>query len=134
MLSPKKTKFRKQHKGRLKGVCSRGNRIIFGKFAIQALEPAWVTSGQIEAGRRTITRIARRGIKVWIRLFPDKPITKKSADTRMGSGKGDPKFWVAVVKPGRLLYEMGGVPENVARKAAQIVAYKMCMRTRFLKT
>nr|ANZ53671.1 ribosomal protein L16 [Gnetum parvifolium]ANZ53737.1 ribosomal protein L16 [Gnetum parvifolium]ANZ53803.1 ribosomal protein L16 [Gnetum parvifolium] len=133
MLSPKKTKYRKQHRGRLKGACSRGNRISFGKFAIQALEPAWITSGQIEAGRRAITRSARRGIKIWIRIFPDKPITKKPADTRMGSGKGDPKFWVAVVKPGRMLYEMGRISEPAARKAAKNVAYKMCLHTRFVK-
>ena len=117
----------------MKGTCSRGNRISFGKFAIQALEPTWITSGQIEAGRRAITRTARRGVKIWIRIFPDKPITKKPADTRMGSGKGDPKSWVAVVKTGRVLYEMGGIPEPVARKAAQNVAYKMCLHTRFLK-
>lgn len=131
--NPKKTKFRKQHRGRIKGKSHRGNQIFFGKFAIQALEPAWVTAGQIEAGRRTITRTARRGIKIWIRIFPDKPITKKPADTRMGSGKGDTLFWVAVVKPGRILYEMGEVSETVARRAAQIVAYKMRIRTQFLR-
>nr|YP_009722137.1 ribosomal protein L16 [Araucaria bidwillii]ATL59005.1 ribosomal protein L16 [Araucaria angustifolia]ATL59088.1 ribosomal protein L16 [Araucaria bidwillii] len=133
MLS-KKTKFRHQHRGRMKGVSYRGNRICFGRFALQALEPAWITSGQIEAGRRAITRYARRGVKIWIRIFPDKPITMRSAETRMGSGKpkGAPKYWVSVVRPGRILYEIGGVSETVARAAFQIVAYKMPIHTQFI--
>lgn len=117
MLSPKRTKFRKQHRGRMKGISTRGNSICFGKFALQALEPAWITSRQIEAGRRAITRYARRGGKLWIRIFPDKPITMRPAETRMGSGKGSPEYWVSVVKPGRILYEISGIPETVARAA-----------------
>nr|YP_010881468.1 ribosomal protein L16 [Pellia epiphylla]WIA67421.1 ribosomal protein L16 [Pellia epiphylla var. borealis]WIA67506.1 ribosomal protein L16 [Pellia epiphylla var. borealis]WIA67944.1 ribosomal protein L16 [Pellia epiphylla]WIA68029.1 ribosomal protein L16 [Pellia epiphylla]WIA68115.1 ribosomal protein L16 [Pellia epiphylla] len=129
MLSPKRTKFRKQHRGNLKGIATRGNSIRFGKFALQALEPAWVTSRQIEAGRRAITRYARRGGKLWIRVFPDKPITLRPAETRMGSGKGSPEYWVAVVKPGKILYEMGGISENIARAAMRIAAHKMPIRT-----
>nr|YP_009388053.1 ribosomal protein L16 [Taxus baccata]YP_009576038.1 ribosomal protein L16 [Taxus wallichiana]YP_009578372.1 ribosomal protein L16 [Taxus contorta]YP_009578454.1 ribosomal protein L16 [Taxus cuspidata]YP_009578536.1 ribosomal protein L16 [Taxus canadensis]YP_009578782.1 ribosomal protein L16 [Taxus brevifolia]WET57669.1 ribosomal protein L16 [Taxus sp. 'Mandiya type']ALK00972.1 ribosomal protein L16 [Taxus baccata]QBK32997.1 ribosomal protein L16 [Taxus contorta]QBK33243.1 ribosomal prot len=134
MLSPKRTKFRHQHKGRMKGVASRGNCICFGRFALQALEPAWITSGQIETGRRTITRFARRGVKIWIRIFPDKPIRRRPAEIRMGSGKakGTPKYWVSVVRPGRILYEISGVSETIARRAFQIVAYKMPIHTQFL--
>nr|YP_010881553.1 ribosomal protein L16 [Pellia neesiana]WIA68631.1 ribosomal protein L16 [Pellia neesiana]WIA68717.1 ribosomal protein L16 [Pellia neesiana]WIA68803.1 ribosomal protein L16 [Pellia neesiana] len=132
MLSPKRTKFRKQHRGNLKGIATRGNSIHFGKFALQALEPAWITSRQIEAGRRAITRYARRGGKLWIRVFPDKPITVRPAETRMGSGKGSPEYWVAVVKPGKILYEMGGISENIARAAMRIAAHKMPIRTDFL--
>nr|UPV72446.1 50S ribosomal protein L16 [Cephalotaxus sp. JW-2022a]UPV72528.1 50S ribosomal protein L16 [Cephalotaxus sp. JW-2022a] len=134
MLSPKRTKFRHQHRGRMKGVSSRGNRICFGRFALQALEPVWITSGQIEAGRRAITRYARRGAKIWIRIFPDKPIRIRPAEIRMGSGKakGSPKYWVSVVRPGRILYEIGGVSETIARKAFQIVAYKMPIHTQFI--
>nr|YP_009559547.1 ribosomal protein L16 [Diphasiastrum digitatum]AZU95344.1 ribosomal protein L16 [Diphasiastrum digitatum] len=132
MLSPKRTKFRKQHRGRLRGVSTRGNRICFGRFALQALEPAWITSRQIEAGRRAITRYARRGGKIWIRIFPDKPITMRPAETRMGSGKGSPEYWVSVVKPGRILYEISGVPETIARAAMGIAAYKMPIRTQII--
>nr|QBX00522.1 ribosomal protein L16 [Pelargonium karooicum] len=132
MLSPKKTKFRKEHRGRMKGRSSRGSRISFGKYALQALEPAWLTSRQIEAGRRAMTRNVRRGGKIWVRIFPDKPVTVKATQTRMGSGKGSPEYWVAVVKPGRILYEMGGVAENIARKAIQIAASKMPIRTQFI--
>nr|YP_010292919.1 50S ribosomal protein L16 [Dapsilanthus disjunctus]ULQ65112.1 50S ribosomal protein L16 [Dapsilanthus disjunctus]ULQ65200.1 50S ribosomal protein L16 [Dapsilanthus disjunctus] len=132
MLSPKRTRFRKQHRGRMKGICSRGNRICFGRYALQALEPAWITAKQIEAGRRAMTRYARRGGKIWIRIFPDKPVTARSAETRMGSGKGDPKYWVSVVKPGRILYEMSGVSESVARAAISIAARKMPIQTQFL--
>nr|QQP17292.1 ribosomal protein L16 [Selaginella exaltata] len=132
MLSPVRTRFRKQHRGRMKGISARGNRICFGRFALKALEPAWVTSRQIEAGRRAITRHARRGGKIWIRVFPDKPVTMRPAETRMGSGKGPPEYWVSVVKPGRVLYEMGGVPEHVAKAAMRIAAYKMPVRTKFL--
>nr|QBX00487.1 ribosomal protein L16 [Pelargonium carnosum]QBX00524.1 ribosomal protein L16 [Pelargonium klinghardtense]QBX00525.1 ribosomal protein L16 [Pelargonium laxum]QBX00546.1 ribosomal protein L16 [Pelargonium paniculatum] len=132
MLSPKKTKFRKQHRGRMKGRSSAGSRISFGKYALQALEPAWLTSRQIEAGRRAMTRNVRRGGKIWVRIFPDKPVTVKPTQTRMGSGKGSPEYWVAVVKPGRILYEMGGVAENIARKAIEIAASKMPIRTQFI--
>nr|YP_010712815.1 ribosomal protein L16 [Corydalis raddeana]UGO88953.1 ribosomal protein L16 [Corydalis pauciovulata]WDA93560.1 ribosomal protein L16 [Corydalis raddeana] len=132
MLSPKKTRFRKQHRGRMRGVSSRGNRICFGRYALQALEPAWITSRQIEAGRRALTRYARRGGKVWVRIFPDKPVTIRPTETRMGSGKGSPEYWVSVVKPGRILYEMVGVSEKVAREAISIAASKMPIRTQFL--
>nr|YP_010474217.1 ribosomal protein L16 [Corydalis borii]UVH68430.1 ribosomal protein L16 [Corydalis borii] len=132
MLSPKRTRFRKHHRGRMRGVSSRGNRICFGKYALQALEPAWITSRQIEAGRRAMTRYARRGGKVWVRIFPDKPVTIRPTETRMGSGKGSPEYWVSVVKPGRILYEMVGVSEKVAREAISIAASKMPIRTQFL--
>nr|YP_009891973.1 ribosomal protein L16 [Arabis verna]QKK38346.1 ribosomal protein L16 [Arabis verna] len=132
MLSPKRTRFRKQHRGRLKGISSRGNRICFGRYALQTLEPAWITSRQIEAGRRAMTRNVRRGGKIWVRIFPDKPVTVRPAETRMGSGKGSPEYWVAVVKPGKILYEMGGVPENIARKAIAIAASKMPIKTQFI--
>nr|QKI33032.1 50S ribosomal protein L16 [Circaeaster agrestis]QKI33797.1 50S ribosomal protein L16 [Circaeaster agrestis] len=133
MLSPKRTKFRKQHRGRMKGISSRGNDICFGGYALQALEPAWITAKQIEAGRRGMTRYARRGGKIWIRIFPDKPVTVRPTETRMGSGKGSPEFWVSVVKPGRILYEMGGVSEIVAREAFSIAASKMPIRTQFIR-
>nr|AUT83735.1 ribosomal protein L16 [Geranium pyrenaicum] len=132
MLSPKRTKFRKEHRGRMRGIASKGSRISFGRYALQALEPAWITSRQIEAGRRAITRNVRRGGKIWVRLFPDKPVTVRSTETRMGSGKGSPEYWVAVVKPGRILYEMGGVTENIARKAISIAGSKMPIRTQFI--
>nr|UCU57529.1 ribosomal protein L16 [Hypericum ascyron] len=132
MLSPKKTRFCRHHRGRMKGISYRGNHICFGKYALQALEPAWITSRQIEAGRRAMTRNARRGGKIWVRIFPDKPVTIRTTETRMGSGKGDPKYWVAVVKPGKILYEMGGVRENIARKAIEIAASKMPIRTQFI--
>nr|YP_010273063.1 ribosomal protein L16 [Parnassia tenella]YP_010319975.1 ribosomal protein L16 [Parnassia qinghaiensis]YP_010456596.1 50S ribosomal protein L16 [Parnassia degeensis]UJJ82668.1 ribosomal protein L16 [Parnassia qinghaiensis]UJJ83372.1 ribosomal protein L16 [Parnassia tenella]UUA66101.1 50S ribosomal protein L16 [Parnassia tenella]UUA67722.1 50S ribosomal protein L16 [Parnassia degeensis] len=132
MLSPKRTKFRKQHRGRMKGISCRGNNISFGRYALQALEPAWITSRQIEAGRRAMTRHVRRGGKIWVRIFPDKPVTVRPAETRMGSGKGSPEYWVAVVKPGRILYEMGGVGENIAQKAISIAASKMPIRTQFI--
>src|SRR5512141_3246797 len=108
MLSPRRTKFRKQQRGRMKGMATSGNEINFGDFALQALEPSWITARQIEASRRAMTRYIRRGGKIWIRIFPDKPITMRPAETRMGSGKGSPEFWVAVIKPGRILFEMGG--------------------------
>jgi large subunit ribosomal protein L16 len=132
MLSPKRTKFRKQQRGRMKGKALRGNTVAFGDFALQALEPCWITSRQIEAGRRAMTRYARRGGKLWIRVFPDKPVTMRAADTRMGSGKGSPEYWVAVVKPGKILYEMRGVSETVARAAMRIASYKMPIKTQFL--
>nr|YP_009764777.1 ribosomal protein L16 [Acrocarpus fraxinifolius]QIS95054.1 ribosomal protein L16 [Acrocarpus fraxinifolius] len=132
MLSPKRTRFRKQHRGRMKGICYRGNHICFGRYALQALEPTWITSRQIEAGRRAMSRNARRGGKIWVRIFPDKPVTVRPTETRMGSGKGSPEYWVAVVKPGKILYEMGGVTENIARKAIAIAASKMPIRTQFI--
>nr|ATL62490.1 ribosomal protein L16 [Coptosapelta flavescens] len=132
MLSPKRTRFRKQHRGRMKGIAYRGNHICFGKYALKSLEPAWITSRQIEAGRRAMTRNVRRGGKIWVRIFPDKPVTVRPAETRMGSGKGSPEYWVAVVKPGRILYEMGGVTENIARRAISIAASKMPIRTQFI--
>nr|YP_010760411.1 ribosomal protein L16 [Cuscuta micrantha]WEY30350.1 ribosomal protein L16 [Cuscuta micrantha] len=132
MLSPKRTRFRKQHRGRMKGLSSRGNHICFGKYGLQALEPAWITSRQIEAGRRAMTRNARRGGKIWVRIFPDKPVTIRPAETRMGSGKGSPEFWVSVVKPGRIIYEMDGVTKTIAKRAIAIAASKMPIRTQFL--
>nr|YP_009437594.1 ribosomal protein L16 [Primulina liboensis]ATG27919.1 ribosomal protein L16 [Primulina brachytricha var. magnibracteata]ATG28095.1 ribosomal protein L16 [Primulina liboensis] len=118
----------------MKGMSYRGNRICFGKYALQALEPAWITSRQIEAGRRAMTRNARRGGKIWVRIFPDKPITIRPAETRMGSGKGSPEYWVAVVKSGRILYEIGGVTENIAKRAILTAASKMPIRTQFISS
>ena len=132
MLMPKKTKFRKQHRGRMNGKATRGEEISFGQYALQALEPAWITSRQIEAGRIAMTRHVRRGGKVWIRIFPDKPVSKKPAETRMGKGKGGPEFWVVVVKPGRILYEMDGVEESVAREAMRLASHKLPIATRFV--
>lgn len=132
MLSPKRTKFRKPHRGNLRGIASKGNTLVYGEYALQALEPAWITSRQIEAGRRTITRTAKRGGKVYIRIFPHKSISARPAETRMGSGKGSPDYWVAVVKPGRILYEIKGVPTNVAQKALQLASAKMPVKTRIL--
>jgi large subunit ribosomal protein L16 len=132
MLMPRKTKFRKQHRGRRTGQASRGSTISFGQYALQALEPAWITSRHIEAGRIAMTRHVRRGGNVWIRIFPDKPVSKKPAETRMGKGKGGPEFWVAVVKPGRILYEMDGVAEDVAREAMRLASHKLPIATRFL--
>ena len=132
MLSPKRTKYRKPHRGRLTGKAMRGNKIAFGDFALQALEPGWITSRQIEAGRRAMSRYARRGGKLWIRVFPDKSITARAAETRMGAGKGAPDYWVAVVKPGKILYEMRGVSEAVARSSMRIAAYKMPVKTKFI--
>jgi large subunit ribosomal protein L16 len=132
MLSPKRTKYRRHHRGRLNGKATRGNKIAFGDFALQALEPCWITSRQIESGRRVLTRYVRRGGKLWIRIFPDKPVTMRPAGTRMGSGKGAPEYWVAVVQPGKILYELKGVSEVVARQALRIAAYKMPVKTKFL--
>lgn len=132
MLSPKRTKFRRPHRGNFKGTATRGNKISFGDYALQALEPGWLTSRQIEAGRRVMTRYVRRTGKLWIRIFPDKPITIRPAETRMGSGKGSPDYWVAVIQPGKILYEINGVPESVAREALKIASYKMPVKTKFL--
>jgi len=132
MLSPKRLKFRKHHRGNLKGKATRGNTIAFGEFGLQALEPCWITSRQIESGRRVLTRYVKRGGKLWIRVFPDKPVTMRAAGSRMGSGKGAPEYWVAVVHPGRILYEIKGVSEAIARQALRIAAYKMPVKTKFL--
>jgi large subunit ribosomal protein L16 len=132
MLSPKRTKFRKQQRGRMRGLATRGSEVNFGEFALQALEPAWITSRQIEASRRAMTRYIRRGGKIWIRIFPDKPVTMRPAETRMGSGKGSPEFWVAVIKPGRILFEIAGVSEEVAREAMRLAAFKLPIKTKFV--
>nr|NP_053917.1 ribosomal protein L16 [Porphyra purpurea]P51307.1 RecName: Full=Large ribosomal subunit protein uL16c; AltName: Full=50S ribosomal protein L16, chloroplastic [Porphyra purpurea]AAC08193.1 50S ribosomal protein L16 [Porphyra purpurea] len=132
MLSPKKTKFRKQHRGRMKGSASKGNTIAFGDYALQATEPVWLTSRQIEATRRTITRYVRRGGKLWIRVFPDKPVTARPAETRMGSGKGAPEYWVAVIKPGHILFEITGVPQKTAQQAMKLASYKLPIKTKFI--
>jgi large subunit ribosomal protein L16 len=132
MLSPKRTKYRKHHRGNLKGRATRGNTIAFGDFGLQALEPCWITSRQIESGRRVLTRYVRRGGKLWIRIFPDKPVTMRAAGSRMGSGKGNPEYWVAVVHPGKILYEMKGISETIARQALRIAAYKMPIKTKFI--
>jgi large subunit ribosomal protein L16 len=132
MLMPKKVKFRKAHRGRRQGVAKGGDYIAFGDFALQAVEPAWVTSRQIESARVAITRAVKRGGKIWIRIFPDKPYTKKPLETRMGKGKGPPEGWVAVVKPGRILYELEGVTPDVAAEAMRLAAYKLPMKTRFV--
>jgi large subunit ribosomal protein L16 len=132
MLSPRRTKFRKQQRGRMSGQATGGSELNFGEFALQALEPAWITARQIEAGRRAMTRYIRRGGKIWIRIFPDKPVTMRAAETRMGSGKGSPEFWVAVVKPGRILFEIAGVPEATAREAMRLAAYKLPIKTKFI--
>jgi large subunit ribosomal protein L16 len=132
MLAPKRIKFRKTFKGRTKGIATRGNTVAFGEFGLMSLEPGWVTNRQIEASRVAMTREMKRGGKVWIRIFPDKPITKKPAETRMGKGKGNPEEWVAVVKPGRILYEMEGVGEADAREAFRTAANKMGITTKFV--
>ncbi|MEC4804669.1 MAG: 50S ribosomal protein L16 [Jaaginema sp. PMC 1079.18] len=132
MLSPKRTKFRKQQRGRMRGLSHRGCNLNFGDFAIQATEPGWITSRQIEASRRAMTRYVRRGGKIWIRIFPDKPVTMRAAETRMGSGKGSPEFWVAVVKPGRIMFEMAGVSEEVAREAMRLAMQKLPIKTKFV--
>ncbi|MFS8854388.1 50S ribosomal protein L16 [Synechococcus sp. H55.7] len=132
MLSPKRTKYRKQQRGRMKGKATRGNRINFGEYGLVALEPAWITARQIEASRRAMTRYVRRGGQIWIRIFPDKPVTQRPAETRMGSGKGNPEYWVCVVKPGRILFEMGGVPEATAREAMRLAAQKLPIKVKFV--
>jgi large subunit ribosomal protein L16 len=133
MLIPKKVKFRKMQKGRMDGKAYLGAEVSFGEFGLKAIEPGWISSQQIEAARIAITRHAKRGCKVWIRIFPDKPITKKPAETRMGKGKGAPEYWVAVVKPGRVLYEMSGVTETTAKEAMRLAAHKLPIATKFVK-
>ena len=132
MLIPKRTKYRKQFRGRMKGKASRGNKVSHGDFGLQALEPAWITNRQIEAARIAMTRYIKRGGKVWIKIFPDKPVTAKPAETRMGSGKGSPEYWVAVVKPGRIMFEMDGVSEELAREAMRLAAHKLPIKTKFV--
>nr|QVY57994.1 50S ribosomal protein L16 [Betaphycus gelatinus] len=132
MLSPKKTKFRKQHRGRMTGHACKGNKITFGEYALQTVECGWLTSRQIEATRRTITRYVKRGGKLWIRIFPDKPITARPAETRMGSGKGTPEYWVAVIKPGHILFEISGVSLESAKQAMKLASYKLPVQTKFI--
>ena len=131
-MMPKKVKHRKQMKGRMRGKATRGGTVTFGEYGLKAVEPGWVTSRQIEAARIAITRHAKRGVKVWIRIFPDKPITKKPAETRMGKGKGSPEYWVAVVKPGRILYEVAGIAEPVAKEAMRLASRKLAIATKFV--
>lgn len=132
MLMPKRVKFRKAQRGRMAGKATRGAMVSFGDFGLKALEPGWITQRQIEASRVALTRMMKREGKVWIRIFPDKPVTKKPAETRMGSGKGIPEFWVAVVKPGRVLFELGGVTKSVAEEALRLAAHKLPIRTKFV--
>lgn len=132
MLMPKRVKRRRVHRGRMKCQATRGNKITYGDYAIQALEPAWITANQIEAARVAMTRYIKRGGKVWIKIFPDKPVTAKPAETRMGSGKGAPEYWVAVVKPGRVLFEISGIPEDVAREAMRLAQHKLPIKTKFI--
>jgi large subunit ribosomal protein L16 len=133
MLMPKRVKYRRVQRGRLKGKASRGNKVTNGEYGLVALEPAWITANQIEAARIAMTRYIRRGGQVWIKIFPDKPITEKPAETRMGSGKGSPEYWVAVVKPGRVMFEMAGVSEADAREAMRLASYKLPVKTKFIK-
>ena len=132
MLMPKRVKYRRQQRGRLKGKASRGNTITSGSFGLVATEPAWITSNQIEAARIAMTRYTKRGGKVWIKIFPDKPVTEKPAETRMGSGKGSPEYWVAVVKPGRVMFEMDGISEEIAREAMRLASHKLPVKCKFV--
>ena len=133
MLLPKRVKYRRVHRGRLTGKAMRGNKVTYGQFGLQALEPAWITSNQIEAARQAMTRYTKRFGQVWIKIFPDKPITEKPAETRMGSGKGSPEYWVAVVKPGRVMFEIGGIAEETAREAMRLAANKLPIKCKFVK-
>ena len=132
MLLPKRVKYRRVQRGRLKGKAMRGNKVTYGEFGLQALEPAWITSNQIEAARVAMTRYTKRGGKVWIKIFPDKPITEKPAETRMGSGKGSPEYWVAVVKPGRVMFEIAGVSEETAREALRLASHKLPVKCKIV--
>ena len=132
MLLPKRVKYRRVHRGRLKGKAYRGNKVTYGDYGLQALEPAWITSNQIEAARVAMTRYIKRGGKVWIKIFPDKPVTEKPAETRMGSGKGSPEYWVAVVKPGRILFELADVDEETAREALRLAMHKLPCKCKFV--
>jgi large subunit ribosomal protein L16 len=132
MLQPKRTKFRKKQKGRVKGIAQRGHTVAFGSFGLKTLEPAWITSRQIEAARIAMTRFMKREGQVWIRIFPDKPVTKKPAEVRMGKGKGAPEYWVAVVRPGRIMFEVSGVPTEVAQEALRLASQKLPVKTKFV--
>ena len=132
MLMPKRVKYRRVHRGRMKGVATRGNKISNGSYGLVALEPAWVTSNQIEAARIAMTRYIKRGGQVWIKIFPDKPVTEKPAETRMGSGKGSPEYWVSVVKPGRVMFEMDGIDEVTAREAMRLASHKLPLKCKFI--
>ena len=132
MLMPKRVKRRKQHRGRMKGIATRGNKITYGDFGLVATEPSWITSNQIEAARIAMTRYIKRGGQVWIKIFPDKPVTEKPAETRMGSGKGSPEYWVAVVKPGRVMFEISGVSEELAREALRLASHKLPIKCKFM--
>ena len=132
MLLPKRVKYRRVHRGRMKGKASRGNTVTYGDFGLMATEPSWITSNQIEAARIAMTRYTKRGGKVWIKIFPDKPVTEKPAETRMGSGKGSPEYWVAVVKPGRVMFEIAGVSEEVAREALRLASHKLPIKTKIV--
>ena len=132
MLPPKRVKYRKVQRGRMKGVATRGNTVTYGEFGLQATAPGWITSNQIEAARIAMTRYIRRGGQVWIKIFPDKPVTQKPAETRMGSGKGSPEYWVAVVKPGRVMFEIAGVPEETAREALRLASHKLPVKTKIV--
>ncbi len=133
MLMPKRVKYRRQHRGRMKGNANRGNQLAYGEYGLQALEASWMTANQIEAARRAMTRYIKRGGNIWIKVFPDKPVSKKPAEVRMGSGKGAPEYWVAVVKPGRVLFEMSGVSEEVARESMRLAAQKLPVKTKFIQ-
>lgn len=133
MLIPKRVKHRKQFRGRMTGKANKGNTVSHGEFGLVAMEPAWITNRQIEAARIAMTRFIKRGGQVWIKIFPDKPITAKPAETRMGSGKGSPEYWVAVVKPGRVMFELAGVPEDIAKEALRLASHKLPIRTKFMK-
>jgi large subunit ribosomal protein L16 len=132
MLMPKKVKYRKSHRGRMRGKAGRGSTLSFGEFGLQALEPCWLTARQLEAGRITITRFVKRRGKLWLRAFPWKPVTKKPTEVRMGKGKGDPEFWVDVIRPGRIIFELEGVPEDLAKEAMRLAAHKLPIKTRFI--
>ncbi len=132
MLMPKRVKYRRVHRGRMKGKALRGNTLTYGEYGLQALEPAWITSNQIEAARRAMTRYIKRGGNIWIKIFPDKPVTEKPAETRMGSGKGAPAYWVSVVKPGRIMFEMRGVSEDIAKEAMRLAAMKLPIKTKIV--
>ena len=133
MLMPKRVKYRRQQRGRMKGKASRGNTVVYGEYGLMATEPCWITANQIEAARIAMTRYTKRGGQVWIKIFPDKPVTQKPAETRMGSGKGSPEYWVAVVKPGRVLFEIAGVSEEAAREAMRLASHKLPCKTKIIK-
>ena len=133
MLLPKRVKYRRVHRGRMTGKATRGNKVTYGEFGLVATEPAWITSNQIEAARIAMTSYTKRGGQVWIKIFPDKPVTQKPAETRMGSGKGSPEYWVAVVKPGRVMFEIAGVPEETAREALRLASYKLPIKSKIVK-